>query len=115
MLYLTWFSGSAAVLQIPFRFGDSANCLPPLARRRLQVHSVKCTRTGNKADTSRQATPAKQAAATAQLNSLQGGCNRADGTYLVVVGVPAAIGQYMCSVTLNDDWDDRPLAELRVV
>lgn len=112
----TYFSLSAcAVLQVPIRFGSTANCLPPMASRRLQVHSVKCTKTSSRADNSRQAVPAKPAAAAAQAGSLQGGCNRADGTYLVVVGVPSAVGQHSCSVTFNDDWEDRRLAELRVI
>uniref|UniRef100_A0A383W7I0 Uncharacterized protein n=1 Tax=Tetradesmus obliquus TaxID=3088 RepID=A0A383W7I0_TETOB len=106
--------GSGKIV-VPIRFGSTANCLPPMASRRLQVHSVKCTKTSSRADNSRQAVPAKPAAAAAQAGSLQGGCNRADGTYLVVVGVPSAVGQYSCSVTFNDDWEDRRLAELRVI
>jgi hypothetical protein len=58
---------------------------------------------------------AKAASPTAKAGSLQGSCDRARGTYLVVVGLPSAEGRYKCSVTFNDDWENRPLADLRVV
>jgi hypothetical protein len=103
-----------SALQIPIRFGNAPQCLKARASRCLEVRSVKCSQSSSSKDADMKVVQAKAASRTATAGTLQGGCNSAHGTYLVVVGLPSAAGRYRCSVTFNDDWENRPLANLRV-